>query len=794
MFTEIAETACECYFAPSRLTFIPELFPQHQDNLTTEKREPRRVAMKYAQLSGTTSWREPCVAKKEKVMPKQADPTKTIKDFIDFIRDRKPKDAPNCERILRYLVPMLANTVAVVASVPATADELEQLASKILASRLLDCLGENGSSWATWLTEACKELSEIPALRRDYRRAFVRCLEHASASHFVSVAVMGVAPEMQAARNELISVIPHTLASAQALLDTGAKSFYDYSFEDIDAKALRTNFQVIISCFNSMMRHMTRLGIERPQDITSEHIYGHQSSWYKACKAEQVKAIYYQSRWAWRILSQLHPEWMLAEWPQPNEGKSYILQERIPLVESMLREIFKDSHLADATVDDITIDVRRYLGYLSKRGFDLRAFSQSIHSPLDLAALLFAGFPPTKDGRNPDPEKELNLLFADSHYRSGLLGELHASLRMPNSHAPLRPNPLMVRYCDWHLERRTAPSALIFLTRATIIAKRYVRVNGSQFDWYGPIKLKLQRCKDSTPPTPYSDKKETVSTDPNFWLKLVENRRRLSEAGSKLKVAFESEPDPIKRIGLRTRWAVAVRNELMFCFLLAFSLRSQNIRSMIIGKDVLPDQYLVRIPKHRAKNRAPIMRPMYDKGPFRDMKELFDVYFYEARPILLDKREETPYLFVTKGSSEKMVYRNKENGFLQMSPGYVSLVIRRLSIKDFQDLLPGDLNDIAAHLLRHAKTNYLYPIGGETLASQAIGIHVNTVRGYYLGSLKGTDPDVRRIIENLPAGETSMLKLSRKDMRLQLAKNIEKESGMILAPAAITRILAGINL
>lgn len=726
----------------------------------------------------------------EETMPYQPEPEKTILEFRDMIALRKPKEIGNLDRILKVVVPHLGGPIHDVDLGEDSSQQSWQVAAMSPVNRLFDCFSEDRKSWAARLIEVCPELESVKAFRRDYRRCLVRCLKFACDTHFITSSRFGITDEWAVARRELVDRVPHTLASAQQLLDDGIKEVHGHQLPSSNPEHIRTVYQLVIANFTGMARHMVKLGVDTPEAVKPEHIYGRADSWYRACTVVNVKASYYHARTGWQILNHAFPEWNLAPWPRPSDEREFILRESYPLVETMLKGIFTNSGLAEASIEDIKVDIRRYLGYLQNiLGLDLEGYCRSLAAPEDLAITLFPGFPPTRDGKDPDPEAEMRRIFDDPEYREEQIGKIYRVIKQHETQGACRINPFVESFINWNCQRGTAKNALIYLSRIRIVGRRYLKVNSSQYEWWETIKLRTRRIADKLPPSRYKERKEIASLDDELWLKLTAARPKMTAMTQAARRAMEAETDPVRKRKRAMSYAVAVRNELLMGLLLGFHLRTKNLEQMKIGTDIFPDQYLIRIPGNRAKvNSAGITKRFFDSGPYADLKDLLDTYLDEARPILLGDRPDTLYLFLTRPVSKN----RPANDALEtsgMSRYYLGYLVRSISRKVFSDILPEGLDYFGTHIVRDIANNYIFPRAGEVTASQALGNTPKTARENYLGSKQGKDIDIRPFIEGMLITQKPRRKLSQRGRREVLRDLLERGKSGQLGNAELDRVL-----
>lgn len=727
-------------------------------------------------------------------MKVRPDPKFSVQDLASAIVHRKPKDHANLLRILRIILPAVgaADGMAVDGDLDDAA--FDALAASLPASRLLDCLEKNYATWTPWMIEAVPELTKIKAYRTDYRRALVRCLEHAVASGLVTSSARGVAPGWRAARDKLAACLPCSQKALQARLDAGAIDFYGHSLLNRSFKATQTYFRTLLDAFNEMGRFMTGIGVIRPQDVCAAEIYGSPNSWYAYRKAGNPAAMsgYSRSRFAWEILSQLEPGWNLVPFPQAQQAREYGLARRnfAPLAERMMALILAEPDLKTGTCQNIERAVCRLLGVIHHGvGLDVHAFCSSFETAEELAFVLFAGYPHVDTGVEPEPEAEVRMLFGDEAYRKALLQKIiQASRHHAFQSGPCRRNPILDLYSRFQYDRKVPSILELDLKAFRIVGDRYLRVDPTQKPWITTMIAKAVKTKKTLPPSARARRKQAAAVDRDLWLKLVAARHRLAEHTVAMRAGMDAalanpELSSAQKSYARDRWAVAVRDELMIGMLLGFQLRKENIQGMRIGLEIFPDEHRISISPERAKASEWINRHFFDSGPFVDLKALLDIYLEEARPILLDGRNETPYLFL---SCHKGQESRDSDGNLRVGSQLLPRVIRDACRNHFADILPPGVGDFNPHLARDLFARFAcsQQDGGVVLAAQALANTPGVVHGSYLTVGRQGDQDVRPFLEGLEAtGKTPAR------TKAQRRKSFREDVIKILGPDAPPRFL-----
>lgn len=726
---------------------------------------------------------------------KKANPNFTVRDLMQAIEERRPKDAYKFKLILERILPALASKDQ--NAVPPTAALLQDPSWDIPATHLQECLDEKGK-WAPWLTEKLPELESSKSLRDDYRRCFARCLDHAIASRLISSSTVGVAPAWQEARELLNQQLPCTTKTLQALLQSGTWDLFGHSLTGKPPKNTCKFFRTILDSTNQLGRYMTSIGVMSPQEVRPEHLYGTDVSWYAYYRRNWPTGMtgVTRSRYGWDILKALRPEWALIDWPRPSEDRVFatVEEEWPPLFRFLLEDIeqlIQKEELSRATMENIRHNLSRLLGYLEKQlGIDVHALCTSLQTPEDLAWLLLGGYPPIEQDRELPPAQEVQRIIGDSAYRDDVLDRIQRANRRHESQGPCRPNPVLTLYLDWTLGRERTGSADVLLKTFRIVGQRYLRINDSQLGWMKKMIQRTKKVKAARPPSARSKRKQVVSLDPDLWLKLIKARPRLTAYTEEMNQAMNQATDPRSISYWKLRYAIAVRDELMLGILLAFQLRTENILRMKIGHEIIPSEYRIDVPGHRAKARIRIVKHFPDSGPFADLKALLDTYIEVARPILLAGRRETPYLFLS-AKKDKEVF--DDDGYLTVSKDRLRVSVQKAVDRHFKDLLPPGLDLLSPHTYRDIFTRAIYNSGGEVLTAQALGNTPEVVRSNYLVLNRGHDTEVKAFLESLdvPKSQPKRKAANRKEFKEGLTKILASASTSLeVTPQIIHAIMA----
>jgi hypothetical protein len=696
-------------------------------------------------------------------------PPYSIQDLRERIRDKKPHEAVKFDNALKYLIPQLLPDEQLLA--PLANEHLTKFSTRIPAVELLDCF--DGKMWAPALVQNDERFRTHPTLSSDYRASTIRCLKHATQSRLIPRWPKGLTPGWHESRQQLGEALPCNQQALSAMLEAGQTTCFDIPLTDRPLKSTVQRFTRIRDSFTMMGRHNIEQGIESPQEVKPEHIYGDPRSWYASQKAlgYAPRSVYANSKEAWRILSELQPDLQLCEWPSPQRERNYglRLEERPALLDAMLVEIFQCLELRPKTQTTVVSLFTRMLGYMQNHlGHDIKRFCMVIESPFDLAWLTIGGYPPSEDGRDPSPLEELDRIFKDEEYRDWLLTEIPRANRRHEARGVCRPNPFIEQFARWLLENNHGSTVEGLAKDARIILKSCLRAHKSQLDWLRDLYLRAKQKRQNVEMSPRQRRKQLMGSDPMLWHKLVfEARPRLRKATDALRERMESESDPASREYWRTKWAIALRNELLFGLLLALQLRASNLLHARLGEDYLPETYEFSIPRAHYKNGLPHKRQIPSKGPLADLMVLMDLYLGEARDILLKGREKTPYLFLSSSRGRNSI---DVLGNVMMWNGQLTLALDSISRVHLTDLLPEGLEALRPHDFRDLWANYAFEIGdGKTLEAEGLGNTPAVAHQHYVSRTR-SGRNVLAHLENLSAGRTKSLKERRKQARLEIKK------------------------
>lgn len=730
----------------------------------------RRAPLTIATSQVITLLREYSVYERNKTMNHPTnDPPFSIQELRVRIRDKKPHEAVKFDNALKYLIPQLLPDEQIVA--PLVGEHLTELSTRIPAVKLLDCF--DGKMWAPSLIQKDERFRTHPTLSGEYRASTIRCLKHATQSRLIPRWPKGLTPGWLEARQQLGEALPCNQQTLTAMLEAGQTNCFDIPLAERSLKSTVQRFRTIRDSFNMMGRHNIEQGIDSPEKVKPEHLYGASNSWYAFQKTLSYapRSIYSHSKEAWRIMRELRPDLNLCEWPSPLKERNYGLRpdERPALLESLFEEVFQSVELRPKSQATVVSLFSRMLGYMANYlGHDIRRFCMVLESPFDLAWLTVGGYPPSEDGREPSPLEELDRIFKNEEYRDWLLTEIPRANRRHEVRGVCRPNPFVEQFARWLLERDHGATVEALAKDARIINVTYLRTHKSQLDWFKSLYKRAKQKRKNSKPSDRQRRKQLMGTDSALWHKLVfDARPRVRKATDELRKRMESAEEPVSRKYWAMRWAVALRDELLFGLLLALQLRDTNLSRAKIGEDYFPDSYEFSIPGVNYKNGHRYRRQIPSKGPLSDLMSLMDLYLSEARSIVLDDRLETPYLFL---STDRGSGFTDEEGNSMMWDGQLASTLDSICRNYLQDLLPEGLTELRPHDFRDMWGNYAYEVGdGKTLEAEGLGNSPAVAHQHYVNRVR-SGVNVLNHLENLSPSRTRNMRERRKVARLAIKK------------------------
>lgn len=721
--------------------------------------------------------------------PGQANPDITIAEVLTYLANNFYKHYEKAKYLVPHLTLAIARRESENPALEMSVDELEKFQQESPAYHLLSVLDKNIRSLEPWVLELVPEIRLSKAYQREYLYAYRRCMKRAINGGKLSPAYLGLSNEWLEARTLLAENLPINDLKLEILLAQGETDYYGHPLNRSSRKRTKNEFRIQLHGFNNMARFFCANGITDPRDVRAEHICPGPGSWYhdrKDGKQHDMKN-YYCSKAGWEILRQIMPEWNLISWPTPNEDRHYGLHEgeRPQLLEKMLDEIEAMKSLGAGTMRNIRVTTYRVLGYLEKiEGFEVQKLCRELEEPAQLGWLLFGGFPEHDGWRPPNPREETEWIFNAPPYRAEVLKRIRKANRNGTEEGDCRANPLLVMYKDWGIEREIFNGIITTLSSFRIANRRYLRGSTNQLDWSRDLTADVRSKKLDSPVKAWQKRKDALGQQENLWEHFVVALDRMEAHANALLVDMDSPADP-ETLQIRAKhWAIAIRDHLIICFLLAFQLRKANLRELKLGAELSHDTYTIQIPRNRAKARKLINKTFPRRGAFVDLMALLDLYVTEARPLLLPEGEDSTYLFLPFPSES--VRRDRENN-LMLSDMAINRVLRKACENLFPDLMPPGEKYLNPHVFRDMFSNYAYKKpGGDVIASQGLANTIETMRAHYLGLDVSRDNDVRSFIEEVDVDASSSNGVTtRKEVR----KLIEKSLGPEASPKKVTELL-----
>lgn len=720
--------------------------------------------------------------------PGQADPSLTIAQVEDEVARVLPSYYETAARVLPLVKLGLARKLAGDPGLRLDEEMLATFTCETPAFHLLTTLDDNLQRWAPWISEMVPEIASVKAYSREYRYAFVRCIQRAVAGGLVSSSSLGMSPAWLEARIWLATNLPFTDPLLDALLAEGQTEYYGRPLRRKSRLRTKNEFRIMLHGFTAMARYMTTRGILDLKDVLPEHICGRGESWYEERKRgrEHDMKVYYTSKQAWEVLRQACPDLELVEWPTPNEHYQFGLKigERPPLLEQMLGELEQMNVLDNGTMRNIRVHTHRMLGYYQKvLGLDVPGLCEALDDPQDLAYLIYAPYPQTEEFRIPEAAAEVRQVFEAPDYRRKLLRLIPRAARRNGEIEPCRSNPFIELYTEWNIERKAFGTGDGSLSSFRIAAQNYLNVNPSQFEWFRRLRRKNRNNKKRSPVVAWTRRKEILARDHELWKKVVSALPRMAQYASDRHAEMLAASDAETRRERAMHWAIALRDQLVISFLLCFQFRSKNIARMRLGEELMIDQYVISIPGFRAKNGTRINKRFPERGVFADLKTLLDLYVEEARPYLLPEGSESPYLLLPFPSERTT---KDDDGQLMISMTTMGKLVRRACERHLKDVLPSDLDRLTSHTFRDLFANLgVRQPGGTTMASQALANSVEVLIGHYVGVDRSGDHEVRQFIEGINIATGKDAAARRKEFR----ERLEAVAGQGATPVRIHELM-----
>jgi hypothetical protein len=715
----------------------------------------------------------------------------TVQDLRVRIHERKPHECPKLDNALRHILPIEFERLGLPCPDFHDPDAFTDAAGTVPADRLYAYL--DGARWAAWVIEKDSRFKEHPSLARDYRQSLIRCLRHASCGHRLSRWTLGLTPAWMAARDVLARSIPCSQREVMAMVEAGHTECFGHSLTARSPKTTAAYFVTLRDGFNKMGRYFSEHGIESPDDVRPEHLYGNPDAWYVGHRGSSPIPLvtYSRTKEAWHVYGKLNPDLKLCQWPQPMNDRNYgiRLEGGPPLIRQMLDDIFAQMPLAEKTRNSHTSMITRLVGYIQNHlGHDVLRFCHEVDDPTDLCYLLLASYPPAPDGREPAPMEEISLIINNSAYREGLLAELPRANRLHAHRGECRANPFVQAHCDWHLERANYSAADNMARTVRAINREFLRGNETQHRWLYRIYRRARDLKKKAAATPRVRRKHLMGLDPFLWDKLVDYRPTLRTKTEKVRKRMEETKGRRRESWWRMRWAVTQRDELLFGLLLAMQFRPENFIEARIDDNYFPQHYKFMLPPEDDKEAGLHYRTIPEEGPLADLRALMDEYIELARPILAEG-DESPYLFLSAGKSANGRQRAlKKEGVRRMWDGQLLATTRKITLRLPPGFLPTGLDSLTPYDFRHLWSNHAHEqgdAGDKSLESAGLGNKPITAHIHYVNRPGGNDRKVRKHLEQLP----SKAPRDSAEVRRQARRQIEEVLGDSHDPSVVHRLM-----
>ena len=285
------------------------------------------------------------------------------------------------------------------------------------------------------------------------------------------------------------------------------------------------------------------------------------------------------------------------------------------------------------------------------------------------------------------------------------------------------------------VERGRITTAIDILKKTAALNRGFLNVTDRHVSWVAP-KIRDLEAMARRRPSNYSRKKRGVFRNPELWRDLVAARGRLRENTSSLEAAWRTTAGREAGTSAR-RWAVALRNEVLFGLGLAYPLRVGNVVAMELGRHYDPVNHAIRFDAEETKNELEIDFELPDEGSLGDLRALVDTYIAEARPVLLAGRRSS-YFFIPDA-----------RGGLKLRTRAVNAILADLSRRFLADVLPKGVDVLNPHLLRHASATYQLAVRRDlNLAAQILNISPATVSVSYADVLESRKEATKRFLSS----------------------------------------------
>lgn len=451
---------------------------------------------------------------------------------------------------------------------------------------------------------------------------------------------------------------------------------------------------------------------------------------------------FYLARRAWNLLADSLPDTNLARWISEGERRFHGIPRSNwpPCVALGLESLIAQDGLGmwrPETVAGYQYLVSTYLGTLRDLGLDAKAFLVGVDDGTDALRLLFQGMPP--ETRAIDANESANRLSENDSYREGLLSALRGMSGQYDGRAS-QPNPFIIAAIASLVRDGKVATASHLLTRALAISRGVLGITERHVEWCLKMLRQINQLSKRQP-TRYYYKKRAVFRYPELWADLVRARSRLREhtvhLGERAQEAVGSQ-----QVQYELRWAVALRNEVLFSMLLCYPLRAGNFSQMLLGIHFDARRHRIHFRPEETKNQREIEYelPESGDGSLGDIRTLVQEYLDVARPLLLAGRE-SPYFFVPS-----------PNGGMKLARQAFNTILREISRRFLAGVLPDGLEVLNPHLLRHAAASYQLAVRENlNLAAQILNDSPSTISKSYADVLENKTAATKRFLSGFKA-------------------------------------------
>lgn len=296
-------------------------------------------------------------------------------------------------------------------------------------------------------------------------------------------------------------------------------------------------------------------------------------------------------------------------------------------------------------------------------------------------------------------------------------------------------NPFLIAAVRHFVAKGRVTTATDLLKKAAAINRGFLNITDRHVAWTAP-RLRALELLARRKPSDYVRKKRGVFRRPELWRDLVAARARLRAHTRQLEDVWRGHGRR-QAPGAGRRWAIALRNEIIFGILLAYPLRVSNLVAIRIGQHYSPEDYTIKFDATEVKNEKEIDYELPDEGSLGDLRKLVDQYLVEGRPLLLAGRR-TDHLFIPD-----------PRGGERLRSRAVNAILLDISHRFLKDVLPLGVEALNPHLMRHAAASFQLAIRHDAnLAAQILNISPATVTSSYADILENRKEATKRFLSS----------------------------------------------